>query len=67
METREEIIKDYEKNRPKHPAEVIKELYEQNNVDGEWSVHLDDLTKEEFPFEVEDWMYIYAMSLQPNK
>lgn len=45
-------------------AEVIKELYEQNNFDGIWSVHLDDV---ELPFEVEDWMYAYAMSLQPRE
>lgn len=45
-------------------AEVIKELYEQNNVGDIWSVHLDDV---ELPFEVEDWMYTYAMSLQPKE
>lgn len=59
-----QVIGAYNKMRPKHPAEVIKELYEQNNVDGIWSVHLDDV---EFPFEVENWMYAYATSLQPKR
>ena len=61
------IVNIYETLRPKCAQEVIKELYEQNNIDGLWSVHLDDLTKEELEFEVEDWMYIYAMSLQSKE
>jgi len=62
-ETDRKLIEKYETLRPKCAQEVIKELYEQNNIDGIWSVHLDDL---ELPFEVEDWMYTYAISLQPK-
>lgn len=54
-------------SRPRNAQEVIKELYEQNNVDGLWSVHLDDLNEEQFPFEIQDWMYSYALSLQPKQ
>ena len=44
---------------------IIDSLYEKYKDDfGMWSVHLDDMSSEELPFEIEDWMYDYAMEKQ---
>lgn len=46
---------------------IIDSLYEKYRDDlGMWSVHLDDMSSEELPFDIEDWMYDYAMKKQKD-
>lgn len=43
----------------------IDELYVEYADDfGMWTKHLDDMSSSELPFEIEDWMYDYAMEKQ---
>ena len=43
----------------------IDELYvEYADYLGMWTKHLDDMSSSELPFEIEDWMYDYAMEKQ---
>jgi len=43
----------------------IDELYVEYADDfGMWTKHLDDMSSSELPFEIEDWMYDYAIEKQ---
>lgn len=48
-----------------YEKQKINDLYEKYKDDfGMWTKHLDDMSYEELPFEIEDWMYDYAMEKQ---